>query len=49
MAVGDENIRPTIVVKIHKAGPPSHVREARLRDLCRPACVVETLVTEVVV
>src|ERR1700683_5141161 len=49
MAVGNENIQPTIVVEVHKAGSPGDIRNAGLGDLRRPAYVLKNSVTQVAI
>src|SRR4029077_17512521 len=49
VAVGDKNIRPAVVIEVHKASSPGNVGDARLSDLRRPARVFKTLVTKIAI
>src|SRR5579864_2468271 len=49
MAIGNENIRPAIVIKIDKASSPGYIRKAGLSDLRRAACVFKAGRTKVAV
>src|SRR5271154_2909400 len=49
MAVGNQNVRPAIVIEVYKASSPGHVRKACLGNLRRPAYVFKTLAAKVAI